>query len=173
MKKGNTMTRVKTADTYTNTVSVDINPSVKDIEAVQGLLNAVDLLIDKNCFIDNNPMRKNSREPLFWDWAIVSVGGIRIPAPIHTYDDDQSLLYTYSGNSIILSNQECAYTTCIFYLDYLKRLTKDWDKLRMVLPPIYVSILSEGIKNVKEIPVDEIMTTLRSQLTDKGHQVLN
>lgn len=167
------MTRVKLNDKLTISVSVNISPSLKELESVQGLLNAVDLLIDKNCFIDNNPMRKNSRDPLFWDWAIVNVGRTQIPTPVHTYDDDQSLLYTHSGNSIILSNQECAYTTAIFYLDYLKRLTRDWDRLRKELPPIYVAMLSAGVSDLQKIPVDKIMTTLRSQLTDKGHQVLN
>ena len=157
-------------------VFVNLKPNQKELEALIPLWNAIDMLIVNNCFIDNNPMRLNGGDILFWDWAIVTVNGFSIPTPIHTCSKTESVLYTYNGEEVILSNEECAYTTAIFYLDYLIGLTHNWSKLRGKINPGLKIILGPAVSILQKFSAehcDSIIRNLQGRLSDKGVRVLN
>lgn len=157
-------------------VFVDLRPSQRELEALSLLWNAVDTLILHNCFIDNNPMRVNGDDILFWEWTIVTVNGFSIPAPIHTCSKTESVLYTYNGREVILSNEECAYTTATFYLEYLINLTLDWNRIKENIHPTIKMRLQPAVHVLQEMCAEEygvIMHALRGKLSDRGFSVLD
>lgn len=157
-------------------IFVNLKPRQRELEELSPLWNAVDMLITHDCFGDNNPMRLNSGDILFWDWTIVTVGGFRIPAPIHTCSKTESFLYTSAGEEVILSNEECAYTTTIFYLDHLMELTQHWPQIEDMIYPDLKIRLSPSVNILQKISPEQfssILHRLRSKLSDKGFSVLN
>ena len=155
---------------------VNLKPSQRELEVLSPLWNAVDTLILHNCFIDNNPMRVSGDDILFWEWTIVTVNGFSIPAPIHTCSKTESVLYTYNGREVILSNEECAYTTAIFYLDYLIRLALDWNRIKEKIHPILKMRLQPAVHDLQKLCAEEygaILHILKGKLSDRGFSVLD
>ena len=155
---------------------VNLKPSQRELEVLSPLWNAVDTLILHNCFMDNNPMRVNGDDILFWEWTIVTVNGFSIPAPIHTCSKTESVLYTYNGREVILSNEECAYTTAIFYLDYLIRLALDWNRIKEKIHPILKMRLQPAVHDLQKLCAEEygaILHILKGKLSDRGFSVLD
>lgn len=159
-----------------NGISVNLKPTNSELVKLGDLQTAIDTLVCQNNFSDNNPMRMNGNDILFWDWVIVSVNGFSIPTPIHTVNANNSLLYTANGREVLLSHQQCAVTTAYFYFRKLLEFSKSWDKVREFLYPVYVVALSGGIGQVKSLSQKEvlqILSTLHENLCAKGYEVLN
>lgn len=175
----NTLTQVNSSILQKEAVQgafINLKPSMEELESLAPLWNAVDAMIVHDCFIDNNPMRLNSGDILFWDWTIVTVNGFSIPAPIHTCSKSESYLYTYCGTEVILSNEECAYTTAIFYLDYTIRLALDWNRIEEKIHPILKMRLEPAVSILQKISAEDysdIMQALRGKLSEKGFSVLD
>jgi hypothetical protein len=165
------MNTINTAKT--NKVKVYLKPCNSELQKVEDLLTAIDLLIVHNCFMDNNPMRIGGNDILFWDWTIVTVGNFKIPAPIHTCGENQSELFTESGRSVFLSNEECAYTTAYFYLSFLVNISHDWEQLCGQMHPLLLCSLAGGIREIQKVNAEDILFKIRAKLTDKCFLVLN
>lgn len=160
----------------TQKVSVKFNPSDKELSGINDFYSAVDLLIVNDCFCDNNPMKKEQSNCLFWDWAIVNVDGFKFPTPIHTCDKNNSVLYTANGLEVVMSNEECAYTTALFYIDYLLILSNQWDAIKHRLPAYmtpYLGCAIRDLQNRSDHEVEAIKRALFGRLTENGHRVLN
>lgn len=155
---------------------VILNPTEKDLCAINDFYTAVDLLIVNDCFCGNNPMKKEITDCLFWDWAIVEVDGFRFTTPIHTFSKNESILFTANGLEVVMSNEECAYTTAIFYIEYLLILAKQWVSIKDKLPSYitaYVGCAIRNLQNRSPKEIDSIKRELFSRLTENGHRVLN
>lgn len=175
MQANTTLVKSKLAQTSREGVFVNLKPNAGELEALSSLWNAVDTMIVHNCFIDNNPMRINGDDILFWDWAIVTVNGFSIPAPIHTCSKNESVLYTFNGEEVILSNEECAYTTAIFYLEHLMCVTMQWDAVKQKLHSFLGMMIGQGIRELQGLTGDQykaIIFALKSKLSSKGFRVL-
>lgn len=158
------------------TLKLIMKPTEQQLSNVAPLWNAIDTLIVHNCFIDQNPMKKSTQSGLCWDWVIIEVNGINIPAPIHTCSKTHSELYDYNDKEVILTNEECAYTTAYYYLDILKNLSRDWEQAKQHIHPVLKMIILPGVKQIGTIDdqtFSSIMITLRDQLTEKGWKVLD
>lgn len=157
-------------------VSVNLKPSEKQIQQIEDLQTSVDAMILNDAFIGQNLMRKEENSCLFWDWAIVKVGNFTFPTPIHTMSETESLLYTFNGRDVVLSNEECAYTTAYFYIDVLQSFANEWSTVQHKLHSFHSVCLYPAIKlfssmNAKNVA--DIKMALHSKLSDKGFSVLN
>ena len=156
-------------------IQIDFEPSDSQLERLAPLLNAIDTLIAYNCFMDSNPMRINPGDVLFWDWTIVTVNGFSIPAPIHTCSEMESVLYSFAGDEIIMSNAECACTTAFFYMDHLLRHAQKWEQFQDILTPFFCKMLRPGILTIKGVHQNElvnIMSTLKRGLAENSIKIL-
>jgi hypothetical protein len=159
-----------------NGVSINLKPTNRELVKLSDLQTAIDTLICQNNFIDNNPMRINSNDILFWDWVIVTVNGFSIPAPIHTATKNDSVLFTANGREVFLSHQQCAVTTAYFYFYTLLEFSKSWEKVQELLQPFFVVALSGGITKIQSLGKKEaqkILGTLNENLCANGFRVLN
>ena len=160
------------------TVGVNLKPTQMQLDYVVSLQKAVDTLIINNAFIESNPLRENYEEygALFFDWVVVNVNGLNIPTPIHTISKSECVLYRWDGTDVLLSYEECAYTTAIFYLDCLRRLATDWDRVISSFNSMHLFMLSGGIKQIAKIndsTYADIIFALKSKLSEKGFSVLD
>lgn len=164
-------TRVKKVN-----MRVILHPTESVLDKHDELLGAVHRLISYNCFCGDNPMRKNPADPIVWEWAIVKVGNFAIPAPYHTLDDDTSFLFTVNGDEVHMNHKEFAYTTASFYLERLYQWAQQHNVLASGLPQSVNADMSAGSKAVRKLSQTEylfIQRMLKSQLTEKGFQILN
>lgn len=177
LKKEDTMKVATPSKIIKLPVSVNLKPSEGQLMSYEDLYFAVDTMIINDCFIDNNLMKKEENKGiLFWDWTLVSVGSFTFPAPIHTCSKTESVLYTYNGREVQMSNKECAITTAIFYLTYLYELANSWEQSIKYIHPLHLNLLSNGINKIKCLSNDKfinIKKSLLNQITDKGYSVLN
>lgn len=157
-------------------IFVNLKPTEAELERLGAYWNAVDTMIVHNCFIDNNPMRKESNGILFWEWAIVSIDGHDFPMPYHTASDDQSILYTHNGDEAYMTHEECALTTACFYLYYLRDMSYNWSHVMKCIDPFLVFMLRRGVEEIKKIGEDEfsnMIFKIKEQLPPNGWRVLN
>jgi hypothetical protein len=157
-------------------VTVEIDPSEKAIMDCDAIYNAFDTLITCDGFVGDNILKQKGQTILSWDWAIVEVGQFKIPAPIHSSSASCSILYDHMDRSVELSNPECASVTAIYYLDMLRRMAVEWDRLGDLLPITARCSIDPGVQWVKSLPSAQfqgIMFALKSTLSEKGHQFLN
>lgn len=157
-------------------ISIKYRPGEKALERIAPLWNAIDTMIVHNCFTDNNPMRVNSSDTLFWDWTIVTVNGFSVPTPIHTCSKTESSLYTFNNEEIILSNEECAYITAVFYLEHLMCMAKQWDSIKNKLHPFLGMMVGQGARELQSLQdgqYEAIIFLLKSKLSSKGFRILD
>ena len=155
--------------------SVNLNPSDEEIMEVSDLYYAIDTLIAMNGFTNENIMKPKNQSVLFWDWSVVTVGKKRIPAPIHTSSDGMSVLFRWNDEPVRLTNKECAYVTCFYYLDMLYQIEREWPQVSRRISLHAVALINDGVKWMHRLPAVErqkIMFTLKSQFTEHGHSVL-
>jgi len=157
-------------------ISINCKPGDKDLQKMSFMVRAVETMIHYNCFIENNPMRRELDDHLIWDWAIMNVGGFIFPAPIHVCSETEAILYSYSGDEIILSQEECACTTAIFYLEHFMAMVMQWSVLKKKFSPDAVLQLIPMVSTLRDMdPVnyENVINKLKSMLSENGHKVLN
>ena len=138
--------------------TVFLKPTAELLRKVEDLQTAIDCLIVNDCFQENNPMRKETGACLFWNWAILRVGKIDIPVPYHTKSGNDSVLYDWKGDEVVLSNEQCVYATAKFYLSHLHNVV-EYMKTNNINP--FISVAMSGGK------------TFITQLVDKFFSVLS
>lgn len=157
-------------------IYVNLKPTESQLEALGGYWNAIDTLIVHNCFIDNNPMRKEPDDALFWEWAIVSIDGHDFPMPYHTASKDQSNLFTYNGVEVFMTHEDCALTTTCFYLYYLRDISYNWALVKKHIHPFLASMVRRGVDEIRKIDEEEfsqLIFKIKEQLPPSGWRVLD
>ncbi len=155
---------------------VNLTPDEDDLMSCNDLYYAFDALITTDGFTGDNIMKPRGQTTLFWDWTIVKIGRHVIPSPIHTISDTESELFDHMDRPVQMDNAECACVTAYFYLDMLFRFAAQWDQLRQKIAPTHVLLIQDGIKWANRVSSSEraiIMSALKRQMSEKGHQVLN
>lgn len=159
-------------------VSVNLSPTEIELASLSWLLNAVDLLVRFNCFSNQNPMKISQDNHVLkpWQWAIVQIGTISFPAPINLHTQTDSFLFTYSDETVLLSNEECAVTTAVFYLNQLIHISFEWDEFSRICPPIHLGVIGAGLKEldfIGQYGLLDLLEILKDQLSTAGYRVLN
>jgi len=140
-----------------------------------GLFTTIDTLICHDCFSGNNVMRAKEGAPLFWEWAILRIGGIDIPLPYHTKTDDMSVLYDWQGQEVEMTHTECVWATAKFFLSHMYNIVQyvlSSDQVN----PMYARLMSGGDKLLDKIGEDKFFAILEhvdNNLTKNGWKVNN
>ena len=138
-------------------LSINFNPTEKQLENLSDLYYAIDLLIVQDAFMGQNPMKHQGQGILFWDWAIVKVCGVEIPVPIHTYTEDTCVLYNWNDDEFIISKKECALATGVYYLNTLLDLSRDIDAVLDAIPMIFHHNLYNGLKAINNLGHEKVV----------------
>jgi len=157
-------------------IYVNLKPTESQLEALGAYWNAIDTLIVHDCFIQNNPMRKELNGVLFWEWAIVSIDDHDFPVPYHTVSDDKANLFTFNGDEVFMSHEDCALTTACFYLYYLRDMAYQWDKVEKHIHPLLGLMMRRGVDEIMKISEEgfsNLIFKIKEQLPPNGWRVLD
>lgn len=139
-----------------NNIKFYPKPSESALTKIQDLYYAIDALI-VTCPDELNPMTKDGYN--FWDWGILEVNGVKIPAPYKDYG------VTFSGDELPLSDRMSAITNTLIWLDRLRDLA-DAD---YSINPLVDMNLKPGYKKIHtwgENKTFKILRTLREACYD-------
>lgn len=157
-------------------MKVFLKPNDKLMTKVEDLKTSIDAMIVADCWMDNNPMRKETGGPLFWNWAIIEICGERIPVPYHPIDEENSVLYDYRNERVEMSNKQCAITTAKFYLTMMLSITNFIERNKGKIDPWSEMVMTFGSKWLQKVGQDKvykILSELDSNLEEPGWRVLN
>ncbi len=171
------LTATNTRTSPIPTATVNLRPTEYQLTVQNAdLYYAIDLLVTQDGFIGQNIMKPRGEKVLFWDWAIISEIGYEIPAPVHSSSPGTSQLYRWNDEPVTVSNEEYAFITSIFYMDMLCRITRDWKDISKHIHPLFIGTIDKGAQWIKDLQPGEyqkIVFALKSQLSEKGHCVLD
>ena len=140
------------------TVKFNAKPSEKKLKSLGDLYYALDFLI-VSCPRDMNPMTDDGMN--FWDWGVLTVKGVEIPAPYKDYG------ITASGRKVGLTDQQSAVTNTAIFLHRLLDLynaEQAGHDLMQVVGPMGRYQLSPAFKLIDSMGVDEFQTLVTTLL---------
>ena len=130
-------------------IKFNIKPTESKLEKLMDQYTAIDALIGMTP-TPMNPMKTEEDGCNFWNWGILTVGGIEITAPYKEYG------VTYSQRKVDLTEKE---SMVVNTLIFLKRLL-DLYKLRRSLPDSYGFYFNSGFNWINSIGEDKLITQL-------------
>ena len=142
------------------TIKFTPKPSEKKLESLGDLYYAIDFLI-VSCPRDLNPMTDDGMN--FWDWGVLKVCGVEIPAPYKDYG------ITASGRKVGLTDQQSAVTNTAIFLHRLLDLycaEQSGHDLMSVVGPMGRYQLSPAFKFIDSLGVEEFQTVVRTLLRE-------